>query len=854
MDGGENSTAVNTGNQKGKTAGQDEVLLVIGEWVRVDNLAWQFEPKTVEGSSFIRLRTNMTYEELSQKVKDKLGLRGRGITVKMAYQFPEWMAIDEGNGSPPQYISEDSDVTMFIQMRRHIEEVNLCVTVVQHTIPSSPVAVTDKNFNSEDSDDSDYDSEEELHQFALDSAVLGPTLEPTAATTETEQHRRTRRELFPTGGISIREPEECIRLKSPDCLPTDKGKGIMDPIGKKGKAGPSRATVTDTSTDSDDDLLIVPFTLPPNPPAITIPENADIEGADSSRAAVGTPHGNHVSPIGNAVAETDLQRQNILFWGRAQEALNTILSDFSDDPILFGRDAPPVFNDGKGEGVDSAFFDVKYEGDKLFVGRVFKSKSDCKIKIAIHAINRKFHFRTARSTPKFMVLKCISKTCPWRVYASKVDTSDSFQVRQANQRHTCTIDQRRRYHRLATTQVIGELMQSRFLGIKRGPNAAVIRKFLLDDYHVSISYWKAWRAREVAMEKSLGSMAGSYALIPAYAGLLQQANPGSLCFTEYDDDPTGLSKVYTQANHAACTVHLWRNIRHLYKPKSLCRLMSEAAQAFHVTDFNRIFLKIQKLNPGCAAYLVDLGFSEWTRVHSKGRRFNIMDSNICESWNNVIREAREYPLICMLEYIRTTLMDWFATRRAQAEDCPTTLAPRVQERVEENYQSAMSMSVKPICNFEFQVQERTGECFIVKLDESTCSCLEFQGLGIPCAHAIAAAARIGVPTDSLAANGYFNELVKLSYEEKIYPIHSVGGEVAPEIAAGTTGELQPPFVRRPPGRPRKIRILSRGEFKASTYYGTGQGPRGGVHVVVVLDTIRPPAVMLYKPSTTAMGC
>jgi len=35
--------------------------------------------------------------------------------------------------------------------------------------------------------------------------------------------------------------------------------------------------------------------------------------------------------------------------------------------------------------------------------------------------------------------------------------------------------------------------------------------------------------------------------------------------------------------------------------------MSEAAQAFHVTDFNWIFLKIQKLNPGCVAYLVDLG-------------------------------------------------------------------------------------------------------------------------------------------------------------------------------------------------------------------------------------------------------
>lgn len=32
------------------------------------------------------------------------------------------------------------------------------------------------------------------------------------------------------------------------------------------------------------------------------------------------------------------------------------------------------------------------------------------------------------------------------------------------------------------------------------------------------------------MEQSLGSMAGSYALIPPYLGLLQQANPGTISF------------------------------------------------------------------------------------------------------------------------------------------------------------------------------------------------------------------------------------------------------------------------------------------------------------------------------------
>lgn len=35
--------------------------------------------------------------------------------------------------------------------------------------------------------------------------------------------------------------------------------------------------------------------------------------------------------------------------------------------------------------------------------------------------------------------------------------------------------------------------------------------------------------------------------------------------------------------------------------------MSDAARAFTINEFNRIFLDIQCLNPGCAAYLVDIG-------------------------------------------------------------------------------------------------------------------------------------------------------------------------------------------------------------------------------------------------------
>ena len=119
--------------------------------------------------------------------------------------------------------------------------------------------------------------------------------------------------------------------------------------------------------------------------------------------------------------------------------------------------------------------------------------------------------------------------------------------------------------------------------------------------------------------------------------------------------------------------------------------MSAAARAFTVQEFNKKFIEIQKINPTCAAYLVDIGIysiiyypsvlircqmcitysiystalENWTRAHFKGQRYNIMDSNIAESWNNVIKEAREYPLITMFEYIRTTVMSWLALRRAK---------------------------------------------------------------------------------------------------------------------------------------------------------------------------------------------
>ncbi|RID45340.1 hypothetical protein BRARA_I02079 [Brassica rapa] len=267
---------------------------------------------------------------------------------------------------------------------------------------------------------------------------------------------------------------------------------------------------------------------------------------------------------------------------------------------------------------------------------------------------------------------------------------------------------------------------------------------------------------------------------------------------------TGLRK------HVICVVHLWRNVMAKYKSSRLANLMSAAARAFTVTEFNKKFIEIQKISPNCAAYVVDIGFDQWSRVYFRGNRFNIMDSNIAESWNGVFKEAREYLLITMFEYIRTTVMSWFALRRAKSTRKQGTITPNVRKLVEENFDLSTAMAVRDIADLEYQVQDPTGECFTVLLDPGTCTCGEYQLIGIPCMHALACSTRVGFPSDALVAPAYRVPTWRQGFIGKIYPVPSVGGL---ELGSGTRAPLLPPAVRRPPGRPRKVSILSRGEYK-----------------------------------------
>ncbi|XP_024010222.1 uncharacterized protein LOC112085257 [Eutrema salsugineum] len=279
-----------------------------------------------------------------------------------------------------------------------------------------------------------------------------------------------------------------------------------------------------------------------------------------------------------------------------------------------------------------------------------------------------------------------------------------FQIRRASLQHTCTVDERGGFHKQATSSVIDEMMRAKYASRAVGPRPNELREMMRDDHDIPISYCKAWRSRELAREGSVVSLETDFEvdvgqrfkyLFFALGASLNGSSPIAFGIVDGENDNawiwffrklievipdrhdllfvsdrhnsiyTDIRKVYPMAQHCACVVHLQRNIQAIFKKRLLSYMIRETDE-------------------GCASYLTAIGYEHWARSHFPGVRYNIMTSNVVESQNNVLLGARDHLTVPLIECIRATLMDWFATRREDANSCDTTLTPKMEELLAKN--------------------------------------------------------------------------------------------------------------------------------------------------------------------------
>ncbi|XP_044470500.1 uncharacterized protein LOC123199527 [Mangifera indica] len=167
----------------------------------------------------------------------------------------------------------------------------------------------------------------------------------------------------------------------------------------------------------------------------------------------------------------------------------------------------------------------------------------------------------------------------------------------------------------------------------------------------------------------------------------------------------------------------------------------KAAKAYTEFEFQQVMKSLSRLHPEATAYLYEVGFDRWARAYFPGHRYNVMTTNIAESFNALVKHARGLPITMLIEFIRGTLQRWFYERRNHANACTSPVTPWVEDKIAKRVRKSSNLEVRPITTERYQVLG-SGQCqydALVDLTEHTCTCRNFQLSKIPCMHVIAVA-------------------------------------------------------------------------------------------------------------------
>ncbi|XP_062075292.1 uncharacterized protein LOC133779335 [Humulus lupulus] len=250
-----------------------------------------------------------------------------------------------------------------------------------------------------------------------------------------------------------------------------------------------------------------------------------------------------------------------------------------------------------------------------------------------------------------------------------------------------------------------------------------------------------------------------------------------------------------------CVRHLHANFKKEYPGLLLKQLLWAAANTTTQAEFARAMQEVKDVSDGAYNWLAGKNPKEWSKSHiSEYPKCDILVKNLCESFNAAILDARDKPIITLLEKIRFWLMSRFYNKKAELEKMTQPVGKRILKIIEKQKEVAKHCLVTRSDKFQFQVQCSNGSALVVDLEFRTCTCRRFQLSGLPCGHALATIWFMGGNVFDYVHGFYKQESLQKAYEQSVHPMPS------PDMWPQTgLNPIDPPPETKLPGRPKKSR-------------------------------------------------
>ncbi|KAH9609361.1 hypothetical protein KSS87_015344 [Heliosperma pusillum] len=261
-----------------------------------------------------------------------------------------------------------------------------------------------------------------------------------------------------------------------------------------------------------------------------------------------------------------------------------------------------------------------------------------------------------------------------------------------------------------------------------------------------------------------------------------------------------LEQEFPRAKRRICAQHLYSNFRDKWGGPLYHDLFWTAANAKSDYVYNKALERMAQMSTASVQYLQNVQ-QEWS-IHTFDPEVACIHntSNFVESFNALINNLRELPVMSLLEGIRTYYMAKFAERIEVAESLELTgPTPYAKDVLEANCSDSRFCRVIKAGGGEFEVCEGSMT-FPVDIRKGACLCGEWQLSGIPCKHACRAIYHNKEEPVHYIHAFFLGQCYKLTYAEHMHPMPD--NEQWPCF---DFPEVLPPVQERGVGRPTRQR-------------------------------------------------
>ncbi|XP_057423086.1 uncharacterized protein LOC130717015 [Lotus japonicus] len=271
-----------------------------------------------------------------------------------------------------------------------------------------------------------------------------------------------------------------------------------------------------------------------------------------------------------------------------------------------------------------------------------------------------------------------------------------------------------------------------------------------------------------------------------------------------------LASMGDNVEHRLCVKHLYANFKKKYPGDLLKNAMWAAARASIVPEWKCAMEVMKGLNETAYQEMMSLSPKMWTRsAYSTHTKCDLQVNNMCEAFNRAILEHRDKPIITLLEGLKFYLTNRIVKQKQlMLRWRNNQICPLVQQKLESmkrqsDYWLATWCGDTGYNQFEVS---RGSDKYTVDLQLRTCACRRWDLSGIPCPHAVSCIWHNRHVPENYVDAAYRRHTFIDTYSHIIQPNN--GPKLWPEVDALP---LNPPYVRRAPGRPKKMRNISNDE-------------------------------------------